>query len=116
MEERTSFLKFRLRRYSDVVSDVAKATDGCSVYELSRCVDNAELEMDVNENDDAMNAGRFVDLVKDAFLEIQSSKATRVKKEDVSVAFDDVGGLGEAKQALTEAFVWPSKYPKLFSR
>ena len=49
-----------------------------------------------------------------ALKEIEPSAIREVFVETPNVGWDDVGGLEDVKNALTEAVEWPLKYPELF--
>jgi transitional endoplasmic reticulum ATPase len=50
----------------------------------------------------------------EALKEVEPSAIREVFVEIPNVKWSDIGGLEEAKQKLTEAVVWPLKYPELF--
>ncbi|MBI4336268.1 MAG: CDC48 family AAA ATPase [Chloroflexi bacterium] len=50
----------------------------------------------------------------EAFKEVEPSAIREVFTEVPDVAWEDVGGLGEAKQVLMETIVWPVKHPEAF--
>ncbi len=53
---------------------------------------------------------------KDALKMVQPSAMREVLVESPNVKWEDVGGLGEAKQELKEAIEWPMKNPESFER
>ena len=59
-----------------------------------------------------VTAGHFLEALK----EVEPSAIREVFTEVPNVRWDQVGGLGEAKQALREAIEWPLKHPDLFER
>ncbi|QIO23026.1 CDC48 family AAA ATPase [Haloarcula sp. JP-L23] len=50
-----------------------------------------------------------------ALATVEPSAMREYVAESPAVSFDDVGGLGEVKQTLTEAIEWPLEYGDLFS-
>lgn len=60
-------------------------------------------EMEVTMDD-------FLEALKD----IEPSAIREVFTEIPNVSWDDVGGLGDVKQKLTESIEWPVNYPELF--
>jgi len=50
----------------------------------------------------------------DALREVEPSAIREIFVEIPKVTWDDVGGLEEIKQKLTEAVIWPLKYKQLF--
>ncbi len=52
----------------------------------------------------------------EAYKEIVPSGLREIYIEVPEVKWDDIGGLGEAKQELREAVEWPLKYPEAFKR
>jgi len=52
----------------------------------------------------------------DALRFVEPSAMREVLIETPNVKWDDIGGLEEVKQALTEAIEWPLKYPEVFEK
>ncbi|MBI4297230.1 MAG: CDC48 family AAA ATPase [Chloroflexi bacterium] len=59
-----------------------------------------------------VRVGDFVE----AFKEVEPSAIREVFTEVPDVAWEDVGGLEEARRVLQETIEWPLKYPDLFQR
>ncbi|MDS0283155.1 CDC48 family AAA ATPase [Haloarcula onubensis] len=70
-----------------------------------------------DESEDAANEGPAVTQSDfDAALAVVDPSAMReYVAESPAVSFDDVGGLDEVKQTLTEAIEWPLSYGELFA-
>ena len=56
-----------------------------------------------------------MDDFRDALRGIEPSAAREVAVEMSHTAWEDVGGLTEAKRALTETIEWPLRYPELYT-
>ncbi|HLZ22594.1 MAG TPA: CDC48 family AAA ATPase [Ktedonobacterales bacterium] len=56
-----------------------------------------------------------MDDFRDALRGIEPSAAREVAVEISSTAWDDVGGLAEAKRTLVETIEWPLRYPDLYA-
>ncbi|MBU4491053.1 MAG: AAA family ATPase, partial [Euryarchaeota archaeon] len=53
---------------------------------------------------------------EDALKEVEPSAMREVMIEIPRIAWDDIGGLDEAKQEIKEAVEWPLKYPEKFEK
>jgi transitional endoplasmic reticulum ATPase len=53
---------------------------------------------------------------QDALRDVQPSAMREVLVQVPNVKWEDIGGLGEIKEELTEAVEWPLKYGKLFQK
>ncbi|GAB1602908.1 peroxisome biogenesis factor 1-like isoform X1 [Argonauta hians] len=53
----------------------------------------------------------------EAFIDFSPLSLRGIELHDMGASgWSDVGGLGEVKNLLVETFVWPAKYPNLFSK
>ncbi|MGW4241827.1 AAA family ATPase [Nocardia sp. NPDC004722] len=123
---RTALLERLLR---DVPSDglkldeIAARTPGFVVSDLSALVREAALRAAARASREHEAAGHEVDpmlLQEDltGALEVirPLSRSGSAEWTIGNTSLDDVGGMGETKQALTEAVLWPLQHPDSFAR
>ncbi len=52
---------------------------------------------------------------EEALKDIQPSALREIQIQRPSVSWEDIGGLGEVKEELSQVVEWPLKYPELFT-
>jgi transitional endoplasmic reticulum ATPase len=97
------------------LAEVAARTPGFVAADLAALAREAAVRAARRQRDDLHPVVRMADF--DAALEVvEPSSMAESTLEIDKVSLDEVGGLAEVKEALTEAVLWPLTYPDTFAR
>ncbi|MBX0323382.1 CDC48 family AAA ATPase [Halomicroarcula sp. F13] len=96
-----------------VGADLASLTTEAAMSALRAKRDRSDGDGDETASDDGAEVTQ--DDFDAALATVEPSAMREYVAESPAVSFDDVGGLSEVKQTLTEAIEWPLAYGDLFS-
>lgn len=128
--ERVALLKQEIQRRAlecsdDVILDVASKCDGYDAYDLEILVDRS-IHAAAGRyllNDTGPNGNQKPRLVGDDFLHgmkdflpVAMRDITKPSSDGSHSGWEDVGGLDDVRNAITEMLELPSKFPRIFSQ
>jgi transitional endoplasmic reticulum ATPase len=83
---------------------------------LRRMMPSIDFRLDEIPYDSLIKLEVTMNAFREALKEVEPSAIREVFVEVPNVKWEDIGGLEEVKQKLTEAVVWPLKYTNLFEQ
>ena len=83
---------------------------------LRRIMPSIDFQLDEIPYDSLLELEVTMDDFREALKEVEPSAIREVFVEVPNVKWEDIGGLEDVKQKLTEAVVWPLKYAELFQQ
>jgi len=83
---------------------------------LRRMMPSIDFRLDKIPYDSLLKLEVTMNAFREALKEVEPSAIREVFVEVPNVKWEDIGGLEEVKQKLTEAVVWPLKYASLFEQ